>query len=319
VRFPARLPAHFPARQRGVALITAILITALVSSVALSLAWDNALDMRRTMTLLYRDQAVQVALGAESWVQSILRDDLSETDTDHLGEIWASELPGLPVQSDAVQGELFGSIEDLQGRFNVNNLIDESGEIDELALEQFQRLLRVLEIDPRFAGVAADWIDANLDAGFPDGAEDAIYTGFIPAYRTPNVALSNVSELAALEGMDRETFVILRPHIIALPGRTGINVNTATAAVLQSLDENLTASDVEGLMSEREDGGFADLQNTFSTIVTPEVLPLIEETSNYFQLKVVVQIATVRIIFFSTFQRGPRGDVVPILRSLGTT
>ena len=140
-----------PARQRGVALITAILITALISSVALSLAWDNALDMRRTMTLLYRDQAVQVAIGAESWIQSILRDDLAETDTDHLGEIWASELPGLPVQSDVVQGELFGSIEDLQGRFNVNNLVDQSGEVDELALEQFRRLLIVLELDPSFA------------------------------------------------------------------------------------------------------------------------------------------------------------------------
>jgi len=311
--------ASIPARQRGVALITAILITALVSSVALSLAWDNALDMRRTMTLLYRDQAVLVAMGAESWVQSILRDDLSETDTDHLGEIWASDLPGLPVQSEAVQGQLFGSIEDLQGRFNVNNLIDENGEIDELALEQFQRLLQVLEIDPRFAGVAADWIDGNREAGFPDGAEDAIYTGFIPAYRTANVPLSNVTELAALDGMDKQIFDILRPHIVALPGRTGINVNTASAAVLQSLDENLSTSDVEGLIAEREDGGFADVQNTFSTIVTPEILPSIEDTSSYFQLKVVVQIATVRITYFSTLQRGPRGGVVPILRSLGTT
>lgn len=306
-------------RQKGVALITAILITALVSSVALSLAWDNALDLRRTMTLLYRDQAVQVALGAESWIQSILRDDLSETDTDHLGEIWASELPGLPVQSEAVQGELFGAIEDLQGRFNVNNLIDENGEIDEFAVEHFQRLLQVLEIDPRFAGIAADWLDANREAAFPDGAEDAIYTGLVPAYRTANMALSNATELAALEGMDKETFDTLLPHIVALPGRTGINVNTATAAVLQSLDENLTTSDVEGLISERENGGFADVQNTFSTLVTPEVLPFIEETTSYFQLKVVVQIATVRIMYFSTLQRGPRGDVIPILRSFGTT
>jgi len=308
-----------PSRQRGVALITAILITALVSSVALSLAWDNALDMRRTMTLLYRDQAVQVAIGAESWIQSILRDDLAETDTDHLGEIWASELPGLPVQSDVVQGELFGSIEDLQGRFNVNNLIGQDGDVDELALEQFRRLLIALELDPRIAGIAADWLDSNQEAGFPDGAEDAIYTGFIPAYRTPNLAITNATELAALEGVDKESFDILAPHIVALPGRTGINVNTATAAVLQSLDENLSASDVESLISERENGGFADLQNTFSTLVAPEVLPQLEETTNYFQLRLVVQIATVRIIYFSTLQRGPRGDVVPILRSLGTT
>jgi general secretion pathway protein K len=308
-----------PSRQRGVALITAILITALISSVALSLAWDNALDMRRTMTLLYRDQAVQVAIGAESWIQSILRDDLAETDTDHLGEIWASELPGLPVQSDVVQGELFGSIEDLQGRFNVNNLIGQDGDVDELALEQFRRLLIALELDPRIAGIAADWLDSNQEAGFPDGAEDAIYTGFIPAYRTPNLAITNATELAALEGVDKESFDILAPHIVALPGRTGINVNTATAAVLQSLDENLSASDVESLISERENGGFADLQNTFSTLVAPEVLPQLEETTSYFQLRLVVQIATVRIIYFSTLQRGPRGDVVPILRSLGTT
>ena len=306
-------------RQRGVALITAILITALVGSVALNLAWDNALDLRRTMTLLYRDQAVHVAMGAESWVQSILGDDLAETETDHLGEIWASELPGLPVQSDVVQGELFGTIEDLQGRFNINNLVDQNGEIDELALEQFRRLLQVLDLDPRFAGIAADWIDANREAGFPDGAEDAIYTGFIPAYRTPNLPITHATELAALEGMDKASFDILAPHIVALPGRTGINVNTATAAVLQSLDENLTASDVESLISERESGGFADLQNTFSTLVAPEVLPQLEETTSYFQLRLVVQIATVRIIYFSTLQRGGTGQVVPILRSLGTT
>ena len=308
-----------PRRQTGVALITAILITALVSSVALSLAWDNALDMRRTMTLLYRDQAVQVALGAENWVQQILQDDQAESDTDHLGEIWATELPGLPVESDAVQGELFGSIEDLQSRFNINNLIDESGEVDELALQQFQRLLQVLGLDPRFAAIAADWVDSNQEAGFPDGAEDAIYTGFVPTYRTPNVPITSASELAALEGMDNESYELLRPHIVALPGRTGINVNTATPAVLQSLDENLSASDVEGLIAERENGGFADLQGTFSTIVSPEVLPLLEETTNYFQLRVIVQIATVRITYYAMLQRDPGGGVVPMLRSFGTT
>ena len=144
------------ARQSGVALITAMLIVALVGSVAINIAWQNALDMRRTMTLLFRDQAVHVALGAENWVQQILRDDLADSTTDHLNEIWASELPGLPVESDVVQGELFGAVEDLQGRFNINNLVDQNGEVDQLALEQFQRLLIALELDPRFAGLAVD-------------------------------------------------------------------------------------------------------------------------------------------------------------------
>ena len=183
------------AREKGVALITAMIVMALATIVAADLAWDNALDIRRTTMLLYRDQAVQVALGAENWVASILRQDLQDTETDHLAELWASELPPLPIDG----GEVFGVVEDLQGRFNVNNLIDADGEVHEESLEQFQRLLEALELDPRFAAIAADWIDPDADAAFPDGAEDGIYTGINPPYRPPNQLLSNISELAALK------------------------------------------------------------------------------------------------------------------------
>jgi len=302
------------AKDRGVALITAMLITALATMVAANLAWDNALDVRRTMVLLHRDQAIQVALGGESWIISILHQDLEDTETDHLGEIWAGELPGLPIDG----GEVFGAVQDLQGRFNVNNLVDQNGVVDEESVEQFRRLLLALGLDPRFAGIAADWLDNDVETGFPDGAEDSIYTGMIPPYRTPNQTLSSVSELAALEGMDKFIFNALEPHIAALPGRTNINANTATAAVLQSLDESITVADVEALLAERESGGFTDLQNSFSSLVGPDVINKLDESTQYFHLKVVVRIDTVRITLNSVLQRGPRGDVTPILRSLGT-
>jgi len=301
--------------NRGVALITAMLITALASMVAANLAWDNALDVRRTMVLLNHEQAVQVALGAESWVIGILHQDLEDSETDHLGEIWAIQLPGLPIDG----GEVTGTIEDLQGRFNVNNLIDDNGEVVPESLERFRRLLIALELDPRFAGIAADWIDSNIEAAFPDGAEDPIYTGIIPPYRSANQSLTSASEFAALDGMTRESFNILRPHITALPGRTSININTATGPVLQSLDDNLSAADVERLLAERESAGFADIQSTFSSLVTPDVLNTLDESTNYFQLKVVVRIDTVRVTLYSVLQRGPQGGVAPILRSLGTT
>ena len=302
--------------NRGVALITALLISAIATMVAANLAWDNALDVRRTMVGLARDQAVNVALGAESWVISILQQDLQDGPTDHLGEVWASELPGLPIEG----GEVFGAIEDLQGRFNVNNLVNEEGRIEEAPLEQFRRLLNALGIDPRFAGIAADWIDTNVDASFPDGAEDAIYTGMIPPYRTANQTLTSVSELAAIEGMDRQTFRLLEQHIVALPGRTNINVNTATPAVLQSLDENMTTSDVEGLVQERAGSGFSEIETSFASLVTPEVLNTLEESTRFFRLKVVVRVDTVRITMFSVLQRAPQtGTVTPILRSFGTT
>ena len=302
------------AKDRGVALITAMLITAMATMVAANLAWDNALDVRRTMVLLHRDQAIQVALGAESWVITILHQDLEDSQTDHLAEIWATELPGLPIEG----GEVFGAVQDLQGRFNVNNLIDDNGAVDQESLEQFRRLLLAIGLDQRFAGVAADWIDSDIDASFPDGAEDSIYTGMLPPYRAPNQTLTSVSELAALDGMDKLTFTALEPHITALPGRTEINVNTATGAVLQSLDENMTLADVESLIAERETDGFTDISNTFSSLVTPDVINKLQDSTQFFQLKVVVRIDTVRITLVSVLQRGTNGDVTPILRSLGT-
>lgn len=301
--------------NRGVALITAMLISALAAMVATDLAWDNALDVRRTTVLLYRDQAMQIALGAESWVIGILHQDLEDTQTDHLGEIWAQDLPGLPIEG----GEVSGRITDLQGRFNINNLVDERGEVQPESFEQFRRLLMALELDPRLAGVTADWLDADQEPQFPDGAEDAMYTTVMPPYRTPNRMLTSISELAALEGMDKAAFDALAPHITALPGRTTINANTATPAVLQSLDENLTAGDVQSLLAEREDGGFPNVQTAFSSLVRPDVVNSLDESSNFFQLQVVVEIDTVRVTLYSLLQRSPQGSVTPILRSFGTT
>jgi general secretion pathway protein K len=309
---------HWPRplqKNRGVALITAILISALAGMVATDLAWDNALDVRRTMVLLQRDQALQIAMGAESWAIGILHQDSEESQTDHLGEIWAQEIPGLPIEG----GEVFGSITDLQGRFNVNSLIDENGEVDPASLEQYARLLAALGLDPRLAGITADWLDSDLDAAFPDGAEDPIYTSILPPYRTANQTLTGISELQALDGMDKASFDLLARHITALPGRPGINANTATAAVLQSLDDNMSQASVEALLSEREDGGFADIGTAFSSLVQPDVLNRLDEATNFFQLKVVVRIDSVRFTLYSVLERDPRGSVTPILRSFGTT
>ena len=306
-------------RFRGVALLTALLITALTGSLAAGLAWDNALDVRRTSVLLFHEQGMQIALGAESWIRIILRDDFFESQTDHLGELWASELPGLPIDNGSVQGAVLGNIIDLQGRFNVNNLIDQNGKVDPDVLAQFERLLVILGLDERFAGLAADWIDVDQNPGFPNGAEDSIYTSFNPPYRTFNRYLVNVSELAALEGMDKASFDILLPHITALPGRTAVNVNTATAAVLKSLDPSIDDATVESLLSEREEGGFADYGQTFAPLLTLQgAIDQITDVTSYFQLKAVVQIDTVRVTYNSVLWRAPNGEVTTIVRSLGT-
>jgi general secretion pathway protein K len=306
-------------RARGVALITALLIAALTASIAARLGWDSALDARRTMVLLYRDQAIQVAIGSEGWVRQVLTDDLASSTNDHLEEIWASDIPPLSIDSDAVQGRIWGQLEDLQGRFNVNNLIDGRGEVDQPAFEQFERLLAAVGLDPRLAGATVDWLDADERETIPDGAEDPLYSGFTPPYRTPNRRLSNITELSAIDGMDPVSFEILLPHVTALPGRTPVNVNTASVAVLQSLGPNVTEGDAEGLVSLRAEGGFVDYANVFAPLVDPGLVPWIAESSSFFQLKAVVQIDTVRVSLFTMLHRnGQTGAVTPILRSLGT-
>jgi general secretion pathway protein K len=271
------------------------------------------------MVMLYRDQAIQVAVGSEGWVRSILRDDQASSTTDHLGEIWATEIPALPLDTEAVQGEIFGQIEDLQGRFNINNLLDSKGEIDQPSFEQYERLLEALGLNARLAGITADWLDTDQTERIPDGAEDPLYSGLMPPYRTANQRISNITELAALDGMDRASFEILLPHVTALPERTPINVNTATLAVLQSLGPNIRETDAEGLIALREDGGFVDYAGVFAPLVDAGLQNWISETSSYFQLKAVVRIDTVRISLFTVLHRDTNSpDVTPILRSLGT-
>ncbi|MEM9209711.1 MAG: hypothetical protein AAGA61_10715, partial [Pseudomonadota bacterium] len=76
--------------------------------------------------------------------------------------------------------------------------------------------------------------------------------------------------------------------------------------------------DVESLISERETGGFSSVENAFTSLVTPEVLNSLSETSNFFRLRVTVRIDTVRVTLYSVLQRGPQGSVSTILRSVGT-
>lgn len=307
-------------RVRGVALITALLLTTLAGSVAAGLAWDNALDVRRTMVLLYRDQAIQVAVGSEGWVRTILRDDATQSQTDHLEEIWATDIPPLPIDSENVQGQIYGKLEDLQGRFNVNNLIDATGVVNQPYFEQYQRLLDALSLDPSLADATVDWLDADQNETIPGGAEDPMYTGFVPAYRTADRPISNITELSAVIGMDRISFEVLLPHVIALPGRTAINVNTASVQVLQSLGPNIDLSTAEGLVEVREGGGFSDISGTFAPLVAPDLAQGgFSDTSEFFQLKAVVQIDTVRVSLFTVLHRvSGSGEVTPILRSLGT-
>ena len=304
---------HPPANQRGVAVLTAMLVVTLGTMIAVNLLWTGSLDQRRTLAALAADQGLLYLQGAEAWVGDILRQDQIDSQTDHLGEIWAVELAPLPVEG----GVISGRIEDLQARFNVNNLISPQGEVDPIARRQFERLLESLQLDPTLAGVVIDWLDGDSEASFPAGGEDATYAGVDPPYRTPNAVITSSSELMANAGFDAETYRVIAPYVTALPPGTRLNVNTASDVLLASLSDDIDFSAATALIEERGGADFPNIDQTFEGRVEADVLGRIDGVSRYFLLTASVILGTHQITMYSVLERDNSGLVRAIFRSLG--
>jgi general secretion pathway protein K len=241
-------PVNTHGGQRGVALVTALLVVSLAIIAATAMVTRFQVDMRRTGNLLNGEQAYAYAMAAESWAYVILRRDRADNKHDALDEGWSTALPPIPVEGGFVNGR----VEDLQGRFNVNNLVGNEGGVDTIQLDYYKRLLEILDLEPALAPALQDWIDADINATFPDGAEDDEYLLSEPPYRTGNRPLADISELRLIKGYTAEVLAVLEPHITALPDLTVINVNTATPVVLQALHAELDESDVQQLLEARD-------------------------------------------------------------------
>jgi len=252
--------------------------------------------------------------GAEAWAADILRQDLVDSpESDNLGELWATELPPLPVDGGTIQGKL----EDLQGRFNLNSLIHDRGQPDAVALKQFERLLSLLEIDPQLAGGVLDWLDPDTDVRFPNGGEDSTYASHDPPYRTANMPITSPSELMAVTGFDRKIYAALAPYVTALPAGTKLNVNTAAPVVIASLSEMIDASTAKSLVDERGNREFVDIKDTFQNLVDKDTMKRIGGTSEHFLLTATVTLGTNQMVMRSVLQRDRSGITRALFRSLG--
>ncbi len=300
-------------RERGVALITAILVMALAAIWATSIAMFSQLSQRRVASLLQSDQAFLYALGAESLAHEILRLDLEAGEVDHLAEEWAIPLPGFPVRGGLIEGQL----EDMQGRFNLNNLITVGGEPDQPAIEVFRRLLELLQIDPVLTMYIVDWIDPDVEVSFPDGAEDDVYTAMTPAYRPGNGPMTSIQELRSVQGVDAEVFDLLEPHIAALPIGTAININTATPLLLSALSDDISPFDAESMAEGRIDAPFQSPDEIRSD-VPPDVLPMLSVSTEFFRVNALVTLGSTRLTMYSLLERDEAGLVGTRLRSFGT-
>jgi general secretion pathway protein K len=324
-------------KQRGVALIIALILVALATILATKLSFDGFLELRRTTGVLAAEQALQFGLGAEALAADVLVQDLQTSGGfTTLAGPWAQVTQPLPITPDNNPegepiGTMQGALEDMQGRFNLNSLARLGADgvtEDPLPLQQFQRLLASVGVEPKWAGLARDWIDQDDVVGNPDGAEDSVYTSQTPPYHTGNFPMMSPTELMNLPGFGADRYRKIAPYVTALPNaNTAINLCTAPALVLESLVEGLNgewSNSPAVLANGRKAGCFPDL-NTFKNVATSFAGPTalakmgnpIDTKSSYFQLTTRVMLGTTEFTLYSLLYRGST-KITPLLRSFGT-
>ncbi|MBF0137545.1 MAG: type II secretion system minor pseudopilin GspK [Magnetococcales bacterium] len=302
------------ANEQGVALIIALLVVAMASTAIVSLTQTQRIDMRRTENIFSRDQAGFIALGGEIWAKKMLAKDLTEGGLDTLDENWAEKIAPIVLE----RGVVSGYIEDMEGRFNLNNLIV-GGNQSLLDMGRFRRLLLHQGLSPELAYAVADWIDTNGDLGGPGGAEDPDYLGMDPPYRAANRPLVSTTELRVIKGFDDESFQKLAPYVTALPSYTDINVNTASPEILRTLVEDIKDGDVERLLERRKQKPFQDMNDfvnepTLSRyVVTPRGIGV---SSHHFLVTIHARIGPSRIHQFTLLNRSNNGMLV-LMRGQG--
>lgn len=324
-----------PRQQRGVALLVAILLVAFGTIIAAAMAYDNAMTARRAAATFEFDQALLAAEGAEALaayaLQQTYKENLSYTAP---GQPWSQPLPPSEVTPGVT---LEASLEDLQGRFNINELVLTDGNTpNTAAITAFQRLLTNLNLDPKLADYIVDWIDKNTEPMDPDGAEDSVYMEMDPPYRTPNLPISSTSELLAMPGVTRAEFDALSPYIVALPLGVQINTCTASGPVLDALighqqfssnpqefQQDRAASggcfpspaDVMTAAGDVQTGSVAGATTSTGSNVQQSISGLLCEKSNWFRLTSYVTLGTAEFSVYTLLYQDTTGMARPELRS----
>lgn len=268
--------------QKGLAVVTALLIVAIVATAATFLSLGQQIWLRQSQNLVDRAQSETVRSGALEWAAIILTEDAKDNSTDDLTQEWAQSLPPLPAEG----GLVAGNITDAQGHFNLNNVVrGGSPSVEDIAV--FQRLLASQELASGLADAVVDWLDADSTTQ-PSGAEDIDYLNEEPPYRAANQLLQSVGELQLIKGFDAETVAKLRPFVTALPAETSININTAPSAVLSAMFPDLSLSEAEDLLAQREDEPFTSTEQLKERLPSDVALPKVpyDVKSAYFEVTI---------------------------------
>ena len=248
-------------RQRGVAVITALLLTTLAITMVASLFWQQQVQVRSIENQRLQLQQQWILRGALDWAGLILREDAKYSSVDNLDEPWAVSLAetrldqyieGGHADADAADATLSGSISDAQARYNLTNLCP-NGSIDPTAVAVFARLLDHVKLDPALAQATAEVMASTLRKPDPAADNNSRRPGPQP------IKLTQPEDLLAVPGFSPEMLDKLKDFVIFLPVVSQINVNTAPAEVLSAAFDTLSPADAATLVVSRKTASFRDL------------------------------------------------------------
>jgi general secretion pathway protein K len=246
-------------RQHGVAVVTALLLTTLATTIVASLFWQQQVQVRSIENQRLQLQKQWVLRGALDWAALILREDVKHSSVDDLTEPWAVPLAETRLDQyvengraddDIADATLSGGISDAQARFNLTNLCP-GGIINPAEVAVFARLLGNAQLDPALAQATADLMAISLKK------PDAATSGSQPIPRP--MALTQTDDLLAVPGFTPQMLDNLKDFLVFLPRPTPVNVNTAPAEVLAARIDTLSLSDATSLISSRNTASFRDL------------------------------------------------------------
>jgi general secretion pathway protein K len=303
-------------RQRGVALLVALLVVAIAVILVAALLDRGELALARTRNVLRGEQAEAYALGLDAYAAQVLVATANITGPDTNASPWATPLPAQEVPG----GVIAASMRDLNGCFNLHNLAPapSSGPAawgPGMWGQTFERLLDALHLDgTQLPTAVQDWLDpAKVHEG------ENFYLGQAVPYRARGGLFAHVSELRLVRGVTSEVYARLAPYVCALPPGTTINVNTATVPVLMAL---LPANTTTQVVAERawnggranysDLGGFANAAGVQATELPST---LIAFRSDYFLLRGDIVLDDVP---FTTWSLIERGSLRVLARSRGS-
>lgn len=303
-------------RQRGVAVVTALLLTTLAITIVASLFWQQQVQVRSIENQRMQLQKKWILRGAIDWARLILREDKKQSNVDHLGEPWAVRLEDTRLDqyvengradTDASDASLSGQVIDAQSLYNLNNLATD-GVVDARETAVFARLLTNLRFSAELAQRTASAIaqtqpkavvpkgppdstpaSSSADSGGISGSGGSVKTTSEDAQAAVQfLRFTQVDDLLSVPGYTPEMVNKLRSYVIALPRKSGIttiNLNTAPAEVLAARIEGMSLSDAALIVASRERAyisGFPDFETRFPDKAKMTSKKEVDTSTNYF-------------------------------------